>query len=95
MTTGSQDRAELEGPDLEKTHNIVVNGRPKTVESDELAFDQIIELAFDPVPNGPGIIFHVLYSHSPGRPPNGRLVSGGSVKVQDGTVFNVSFTDKS
>ena len=95
MVTGNQDRPELQGPDLDKTHSIIVNGRPRTVDSDELSFNQVIELAFDPVPTGPGIIFHVLYSNSPGRPPDGRLVAGGSVKVQDSTVFNVSFTDKS
>ncbi len=80
---------------------IIVNGREKVVllgmlSSDgELSFDQVIRLAYDPIPSNPNIIFHVLYSNGAGRPPGGRLAEGGSVKVHDGTVFNVSTTDKS
>ncbi len=83
------------------TVKIIVNGREKmvslkTLSSDgEISFDQVVGLAYDPVPSNPNIIFHVLYSNGAGRPPSGRLAEGGSVKVHDGTVFNVSTTDKS
>ena len=84
-----------------ETVEIIVNGREKVVHLEmlssdgELSFAQVIRLAFDPVPSNPNIIFHVLYSNGAERPPSGRLAEGGSVKVQDGTVFNVSTTDKS
>ena len=80
---------------------IIVNGREKAVPSKELSsdgelsFDQVVKLAFDPPPSGRDIVFTMSYRNSAGRPPDGRLVAGQSVKVQDGTVFNVSFTDKS
>ena len=80
---------------------IVVNGREKVVPSGELSSDkeisfrQVVGLAFDPPPSGPGIVFTVSYRNGAGRPPDGRFVAGKSVKIQDGTVFNVSFTDKS
>ena len=80
---------------------IVVNGREKVVPSGELSsdgelsFGQVVGLAFDPPPSGPGIVFTVSYRNGAGRPPDGKLVAGKSVKIQDGTVFNVSFTDKS
>ncbi len=80
---------------------IVVNGRKKIVATGELSpngeisFDQVVRLAYDPVPDGPDIVFTLSYRNGAGRPPDGRLVPGQSVKVQDGTVFNVSFTDKS
>ncbi len=80
---------------------IVVNGREKTVQSTELSsdgelsFDRVVGLAFDPPPSGPDIEFTMSYRNGAGRPPSGRLVAGESVKVQDGTVFNVSFTDRS
>ena len=83
------------------TITIIVNGREKVVSkdtlssNDEISFEDILKLAFDPIPTNPDIIFHVLYSNSPGRPPKGRLTQGGSVKVQNGTIFNVSKTDKS
>ena len=83
------------------TVTIIVNGREKVVplkalSSDrELSFKQVVSLAFDPPPSGPDIVFTVSYRNGAGRPPDGRLVAGKGVKVQDGTVFNVSFTDKS
>ena len=84
-----------------KTVTIVVNGRKKVVPSKdlssdgEISFKRVVSLAFDPPPSGPGIVFTVSYRNGAGRPPDGRLVAGQNVKIQDGTVFNVSFTDKS
>ena len=80
---------------------IVVNARERIIPSSELSpdgeffFEQIVKLAFDPPPSGPHIVFTMSYRNGAGRPPEGTLVAGQSVKVQDGTVFNVSFTDKS
>ena len=80
---------------------VIVNGREKVVSSSELSadgeltVDQVVRLAFDPPPSGPDIVFTVSFFNGAGRPPEGRLVAGQSVKIHDGTVFNVSFTDKS
>ena len=80
---------------------IIVNGRERVVSSsalssnDELSFDAVVRLAFDPPPSGPDIMFTVSYRNGAGRPPEGRLVAGQSVKVKNGTVFNVTLTDKS
>ncbi len=87
--------------DDKETVTIVVNGRERVIPSSELSsdgelsFKQVVILAFDPPPSGPDIVFTVSYRNGGGRPPDGRLVAGRSVKVQDGMVFNVSFTDKS
>ena len=83
------------------TVTIVVNARERIIPSSklspdgELSFEQIVRLAFDSPPSGPDIVFTMSYRNGAGRPPEGSLVEGQSVKVQDGTVFNVSFTDKS
>ena len=80
---------------------IIVNGRERVVSSSalssdgELSFDEVVRLAFDPPPSGPDIMFTVSYRNGAGRPPEGRLVAGQSVKVKDGTVFNVTLTDRS
>lgn len=80
---------------------IIVNGRERVVSSStlssdsELSFDEVVRLAFDPTPSGPDIMFTVSYRNGAGRPPEGRLVAGQSVKVKDGTVFNVTLTDRS
>ena len=83
------------------TVTIVVNARERNIPSSELSpngelsFEQIVRLAFDQPPSGPDIVFTMSYRNGAGRPPEGSLVAGQSVKVQDGTVFNVTFTDKS
>ena len=74
---------------------IIVNTRPRIVTADELSYDEVIRLAFDPPPTGPNWEIVVSYRNGAGRPPDGRLRPGGTVKVQEGTVFNVTATDKS
>ncbi len=74
---------------------IIVNGRKKVVNSDEISFDVVVLLAYDPVPSGPYIEITVTYRDGAGRPPNGRLFPDQKVKIQKGTIFNVTITDKS
>ena len=83
------------------TITIFVNGREKVVSSNELSsdgelsFDQVVRLAYYPLPSGPDIMFTMSYRNGAGRPPEGRLSAGQSVKVQEGTVFNVTYTNRS
>lgn len=82
-------------PENKDKIEIIVNGREKVVSSSEVSFDEVVGLAFDPPPSGPDIVITVTYRNGAGRPPDGMLVKGRSAKVQNGTVFNVSYTDKS
>ena len=75
--------------------DIFVNGRKKVVTTRELSFDQVVALAFDPVPTGPDIIFTITYRHGPHENPEGNLLEGGTVKIKDGMIFNVTPTNKS
>ena len=59
-----------------KEFTIIVNGRKKVVNSKELSFDQIVALAFDPVPTGPNIMFTIIYEHGPHSKPEGTLIEG-------------------
>jgi hypothetical protein len=81
--------------DKEKDINIIVNGRPKTVSDKEVSFAEVVALAFDNVPSGPNIVFTVTYRRGHGDKPEGTLVEGGTVKVKEGMIFNVTATDKS
>lgn len=74
--------------------NIVVNGRPKKITATELSFDDVIRLAFDNPPSGPDVIFTVAYRNDADHSA-GTLAPGQSVKVRNGTVFNVTATNKS
>jgi hypothetical protein len=74
---------------------IVVNGRPRKVEKGELTYDEVLALAFDPVPSGQNWVFTVNYRGGHGRRGAGSLTPGESVEVVNGMIFDVTATDKS
>ncbi|MCA9178776.1 MAG: multiubiquitin domain-containing protein [Planctomycetales bacterium] len=79
----------------ERAVTIIVNGRRKSVDQTTLTFDELLALAFDPVPDGPNWCFTATYRNGPTSNPEGTLVEGKSVRIKDGMVFNVTATDKS
>jgi len=83
------------GEGHDKVRTIIVNGREKEISEKELTFDELVSLAFDPVPTGPYILFTITYRRGHGEKPEGILAEGQSVKIKDGMVFNVKYTDKS
>ena len=78
-----------------KHYEVIVNGREKVVRASELTFDEVVALAFDPVPSGPNWVFTITYRRGHGNKPEGTLRPGESVKVKEGMIFNVTATDKS
>ena len=78
-----------------KATNVVANGRERSVTDDELTFNQVAGLAFDPVPSGPNIAITITFRRGHGNKPEGSLLPGDTVKVKEGMIFNVSVTDKS
>ena len=83
------------------TITVIIKGRQQEFSVEELtpdgelSFDQVVGRAYDPLPTGQDIVFEVSYFNGAGRPPQGDLDPGEKVKVQDGTVFNVDYTDRS
>jgi hypothetical protein len=87
---------DTQSKDKSKTVTIVVNGEPMTVpKKDDLTFDEVVDLAFNPRPIGDQIVYEITFWRGHGSKPEGHLVEGGSVKLKDGMVFNVTYTDKS
>ena len=87
-----------------ETITISVNGRTKEINIDqltpdgEISFQQVLDLASDSpgwLPPGPNIEYTVSFRNGAGRPPAGDLMTGGATKIQDGTVFIATSTDKS
>jgi hypothetical protein len=75
---------------------IIVNGTEKTVpKKEELTYDEIVALAFNPVPTGDNILITVAYRRGHSSKPQGTVLPGGSVKVVPHMVFDVTATDKS
>jgi hypothetical protein len=76
--------------DHEKQITIIVNGRKKTVSEKEMTYDEIVKLAFDPVP--PDTIFVIGYMF---HGKDGSLKAGQAIHVKDGMVFDVTDAGKS
>jgi multiubiquitin len=83
------------GQDHKKEFTIIVNARKKEVAAKELSFDQVVALAFSPVPTGPNVMFTITYRHGPKENRDGSLLEGGTVEIKNEMVFNVTQTDKS
>ena len=78
-----------------KGFDIIVNARTYTVDDDEVTFDEVVDLAYPEEGRGELISYTVLFYEGGGREKEGGLNEGDKVKVKDGTVFNVTRTDRS
>lgn len=78
----------------EKEYIIVVNAREKTITKKELSFDEIVHLAFEDPKFGPQYIYTITYQKGVGK-HQGELLPDQNIKIKDGMIFNVQFTDKS
>lgn len=100
MTADAVAENDVDGPDERpedhpREYEVIVNGRRKVVDQRELSFDVAVRLAFDPPPVGENVVITVTYSRAAGPRPAGTLTEGQTVKIKEGTVFNVTATDKS
>lgn len=93
MQKEKDDTSEKQGGDKEFT--IIVNAREKTVNSDELSYDELVQLAFAEPPKGKLICFTITFRRGQGNKPEGTLAEGETVKLKKGMIFNVTATDKS
>jgi len=78
-----------------KVYKIIVNGRRKEVPTKTLTFDQVVALAFNPVPSGPNVQFTVTYRKGPRKNREGSMTEGETVRIKDGMIFDVTETNKS
>ena len=81
--------------DSEKEIQIVVNGTSHVVQTDEVTFDNVVDLAYPDGARGDLVTYTVTFYDGAGRPPEGVLAEGEKAKVKNGTVFNVTRTDRS
>lgn len=81
--------------DTDKGFGIIVNGTSYSVPEDEVSFDQIVDIAYPDGGRGPLITYTVDFYNGAGRPLEGKLTKNQKAKVKDGTVFNVTRTDRS
>jgi hypothetical protein len=78
-----------------KEFKIIVNGTEVTVANDVVTFDQLTEIAFPGHPTNPDIVFSVTFEKAESKPHQGTLAKGGTVTVKNGTIFDVTQTNRS
>lgn len=78
-----------------KTFTIVVNATERTVTSKVITFDEVVNLAYPGGASDPNRSFSVTFRKSEESKHDGTMVEGDTIKIKDGTVFNVTPTTKS
>ena len=78
-----------------KKVTIMVNARPFEVEKDDITYDEVVTFAFPDFPHHPEKSYSVKYKRGHGNKPEGILSPGGTVKVKDQMIFDVSETGQS
>jgi hypothetical protein len=87
---------DLERAEHEREFKIIINGRQKVVHKEHLSFSEIVALAFPDVPPDSNTIYTVTYRNGGNvHRPEGTLVNGENVRIKNGTIFDVTPTDKS
>jgi molecular chaperone DnaK (HSP70) len=90
--------AALYGHDLlanQQPQNVYVNGRKRMILTRQVGFAEVIGLAFDRPPAGQDVSITVTYERAAGTKATGTLTAGRAVRIKNGTIFNVTATDKS
>jgi Multiubiquitin len=83
------------GEARERKFRIIVNLEPKEVEQRVLTFREVVALAYPNPDFKPTIIYTVTYKRAVAPMHEGSLVEGEKVEIKNGTIFNVTKTDKS
>jgi hypothetical protein len=71
---------------------IIVNGREKVVNSNELSYLDVVIMATGNTPEE-NIIFTISFVRGTGNKPEGILSPGEKVPVKDGMIFNATITN--
>jgi hypothetical protein len=79
-----------------KMVTILVEGTPHEWPKEEkITFDQVVIWVYPDYTPSDGRAYTVTFERGEGNKPAGQLVKGGSEKVKEGMIFNVSRTGES
>jgi Multiubiquitin len=78
-----------------RTYTIIVNTQPTTVNKAVLSFIEVVRLAFPQATPSATMVYTVTYKKAAGPMHQGSLTEGEHVTIKNGTIINVTETDKS
>ena len=80
----------------DKDINLIVNSRPRSVESYEVGFGELVVLAGYPYPTENSLIYYeITYRNAVAPKRDGTLFEGETLTVHNGTNVHVGRTDRS
>lgn len=80
----------------QKTVTIIVEGTPhEWPKKQEITYAELVTLEVPDYAQHPEITYSVKFTKGNGNKPAGVLAPGGSIKVKEGMIFNVSETGQS
>lgn len=80
----------------QKTVTIIVEGTPhEWPKKQEITYAELVTLEVPDYAQHPEITYSVKFTKGNGNKPAGVLAPGGSLKVKEGMIFNVSETGQS
>lgn len=80
----------------QKTVTIIVEGTPhEWPKKQEITYAELVTLEVVDYTQHPEITYSVKFTKGNGNKPAGVLAPGGSIKVKEGMIFNVSETGQS
>jgi len=74
---------------------VIVNARPREVHKRQLAYWDVVKLAFPEAVPAPNTVYSITYARGPDSNPEGSMVERQQVLVKNGMTFYVTVTDKS
>lgn len=80
---------------LDEIENIIVNAREKAWTNNTICFDDVVKLAYGEVSTNPNVIYTVNYKRGVPSKPEGSMVKGEVISVNNKMIFNVTQTNKS
>ncbi len=89
-----ENKKNNDAPGQNKVYTIYVNGTPETWQDKFISYDEVVKLAFETPPYGVNTEYQVIYSEAHGHKES-TLAQGQTIRIKDGTQFDVSATDKS
>lgn len=74
---------------------LIVNGTPKPWDKAKISFKEVIILAYGTFIDRPTMVYTVAYEDGPVQNPEGSMLNGSVVCVQNKMIFHATATDKS
>jgi hypothetical protein len=74
---------------------LIVNAKEKPWSKNTISFEEIVKLAYGSISSNPNVIYTVNYVRGVSSKPQGSMIKGEEISVNNKMIFNVTQTNKS